>query len=477
VAFAALALYLANGDLLVGNDAKPSTFLAAKLLVRGELTFTPEAEPFLFHWGLRSAQGVRPETVEDWEQTIDGRSAAEQAAAGRLVLLQPKYYLAPSTQAGRYVSFYGPGPALAALPVYALRSALHGNLLEQPRRLWFTAKLAAALYVAASVALVFATARALAGRGPALLAAASYGVGTCVWSTSSQALWQHGPAAFFVALGMYFLQRTREQPGCAAGCGLSLSAAVACRPTIAILVLAVGLYFLLEQRRALWRYVVSGLPVAVLLGAYNWVHLGSAFRVAQSMQSAFTRTFSGSDDAWQTPFWTGFTGLLVSPSRGLLVYSPFLAAAAWGAWRSARDPRYGFLRPAALACGATIVVLSRFHGWWGGWSFGYRELVDLAPLLALLTVPVIPAILRSPWRTSLFALAVAWSVGVQVLGAFAYNVVDWNSLGGRNVDLAEHRARLWSVRDSQLVYYTVNFARARERKKELAEDWIAHPGR
>jgi hypothetical protein len=337
------------------------------------------------------------------------------------------------------------------------------------------AKWTAALYTAGSVLLVFVTACSFMTKRQALILGIVYGAGTCIWSTSSQALWQHGPNEFFIALGFYFLHRVGERPRFGTYCGLALACAVFCRPTTAVVVLAVGLHLLLSDRRACWRFVAAGVPIALVLGAYNWSYLGSPFTFGQSFQGDFAQWFTGRSDTWQTPLLTGLAGVLLSPSRGLFVYSPVLVFSIWGIWRCVRDHQYAFLRPAALATAVTVVLISKFHAWWGGWSYGYRLLVDTAPLLSMLMIPVLTDLLNKGALRYVSALTLAWSIYVQVLGAFAYNINEWNSLGKRDIDLLANRERLWSVSDSQIVYYTRNFKQARANKQKAIRDWIDHP--
>jgi len=49
-----LAAYWANGDILPGNDPIASVRLAGKLVSKHRLVFTPEEDPFMFDWHLRT---------------------------------------------------------------------------------------------------------------------------------------------------------------------------------------------------------------------------------------------------------------------------------------------------------------------------------------------------------------------------------------------------------------------------------------
>jgi len=179
---------------------------------------------------------------------------------------------------------------------------------------------------------------------------------------------------------------------------------------------------------------------------------------------------TGSDQLWQTPLWLGAAGLLASPSRGLLIYSPFLAAAFAGAVAAWRDPRWRALRFLTVAVPLLWLPGFLWFDWWGGFAYGYRPILDSVPLLALLYLPVLAPILeRRAWR-AVFVAALAWSVFVQALGAFAYSPAGWNAkLGDQaaSIDLPAYRSRLWSFSDWQIGYLITHFRRARSERADL----------
>jgi hypothetical protein len=95
----------------------------------------------------------------------------------------------------------------------------------------------------------------------------------------------------------------------------------------------------------------------------------------RSLSPHFAELKTGSLELWQTPVWIGAAGLMISPSRGLLIYTPFLAAAfaeALIAWREARYARMRFL---TVAIPALWLVAFVWFDWWGGWTYGYRPIV------------------------------------------------------------------------------------------------------
>lgn len=510
------AIYSSNRELLPGHDASGNVYLAANLLEEGRFSFSASQDPGLFIWTF-GAQGA-PVRVRSLDDHVAGSSVRELLAQGRLVANAP-YFLTASARRDAasgealYVNTFGPGTALAALPVLAPVRWIVGDLRRHPDALWFGAKLAASLLVAGSAAFVFLTARRWLPPGASAALALAYGLGTAVWTTSSQSLWQHGANELFVAGGVFFLSRARGSLRDAAASGAFLGAAVLCRPTSAIVALAAAAYLLAVDRRAFVALALAGAPFAAALAGYNARHLGSPLRFGQTEISRAVALYkTGSADLWQTPLLPGLAGVLASPSRGILVFSPWLALAIPGAALAWRDRRWMPLRAISAAALAILVLESCWFDWWGGWSYGYRRVVDLAPLLALLVLPVAGALAGRRLRLIAVAIAVGWSVLVQALGAVAYDVDGWNArpayavrLGGatvavespeealalarsagavpsfarvrQDVDLPEHRHRLWSLRDTEIGYYLTHLGASRAAKRAASLDWLSQQPR
>jgi hypothetical protein len=404
-------LYNLNGHATAVSDAYPNVYLAANVVENGSLAFASSRRPArLLDPGL---PGLIPSSRVD-----------------------------ASTGEALYVSFYGPGAALAAAPVLGALRPFAGALLGlDGGSLLLLGKIAASLYAAASAALLYLTARRWVARRIALLLAFAFALGTPMWTGASQTLWQHGPTSFFLLLGIALFVRG-GLPG-AAGAGASFAAAVACRPLAFVFGAAVGVHLLVVNRRAAVAFALGALPVAAALAAYNLYWLGSPFRSGQAA------LMDGSLDVWGTPLLEGLAGILVSPSRGLLVFSPFLAAAAPGAVLAWRRPQYRELRPLSIAVLLGLLIHAKWFMWWGGHSYSYRILVDLSGALALLTIPSLDWILERRARLAVFSGLVVWAVLVHALGV-AVSGGTWS--GHPNVDDPRHRHRLWALKTSAIPY-------------------------
>ena len=522
MAVAVWVVYQINGSVLPSNDITVNVELPANFLKQRGLSFSPQDEPSMFVW----QHGEDQHTVWSWNGAApDGRTWDQWRQEGLLEVKRPRYYLARSVDPERrgYVSTYGIGAGLVALPAFAVRHWLDLGFLENRAAKWLTAKWVASACVALSVAILFVTARPIAGRCLAVGIALSFGFGTSVWSMSSQALWQSGPSVLFLSLAVFCLSRISRSAWWWAACGASTGCAVLCRESAILFAAIVACHAMLcgwtdvgsrrswsslDAFRPLLMYCLAALPFAIALGYYNWYFLGSPFVLAKTQAAHFfAEAKLGNPNLWQTPFLVGFAGLLCSPSRGVLVYSPLLIFTLWGAVVVWKKKRFRDLRPLTIVALLFIVMYAKYFDWHSGWSFGSRYTTDLLPMLTICSAAVARHIARKRHWLVLFVLALSWSVFVQILGAFAYNVVGWNNRPGyllmnaagqpvqlvvehelakrlanvqglgirtvrMNVDLKPFRNRLWSLSDSQLVYYATHFREARQTKIRNAGRWL-----
>jgi hypothetical protein len=442
--------------------------------------------------------------------------------AGRLRVLEADYHLVPSVDPERlgYVNIYGPVAGLVALPMVAL-SDLGGHDLEHDRAaLWFGAKLTASLCVALSAAVLFLALLRFVRARDALVVTLAYGIGTCVWSVSSQALWQSTPALLLLTLAAYWSLDAERSVPAAAACGVTAALAAACRPTGALVLGAIGVHLAAaaaigprrEPARTAVRpavaYAIAGALVLMLFAWHNWHYLGSPLSFGQVEAGRRVAAAKlGVADPWGGSLVEGLLGQLVSPARGLFVHSPILLFAFWGACSLWGDPRLRALRPLAVGAALVVLVQSKWFDWHGGHSFGYRMLVDVTPLLVLCSVPIIAKVRERPALRMSFFAALAWSIAVQVIGAYAYDVNGWNSrIGYRvtrptdaaptlfldrdvairaaeeartqmevvvmDVDQRPFRERLWSIRDNPLAFHAGRFRESRQRKKTIMAAWL-----
>jgi hypothetical protein len=270
-------------------------------------------------------------------------------------------------------------------------------------------KLSASLIAALSVALFYRLLRRRASARVALLLAIAYGFGTTTWVISSQALWQHGLASLLV-IGALLLLTGEHTTRRAIGAGLLLGLIAANRPPDAILAAALGAYGLWAWtgwHRA-WLIGASAIPAAAVV-SYN-------FAAADNILGGYG--LLGKAVFFSQDVVNGVAGLLVSPARGLFIFSPFLLflVLAWRYRPSSRDERG--LTVAMLVAIVLQILLYAKADWRGGLSWGPRYMTELLPFLIWMLVPVVTA-LRGIGRVT-FHIAVVAAILIETIGAFCY---------------------------------------------------------
>jgi hypothetical protein len=500
------AVYSLNPDYIWLNDLTPNTALPLNILSGDGVTFSPGTHPFMFGWQYAAGDKNSFVKVNSWPPEL-----RRQYETGALKLVGCKYYLTESAIHGRYVNIYGLGTALTALPVYAVMELILPDFAARPQLVRFTAREIAAALTALSAMCLYLAALRFTVRRNALIVALAFGLGTCVWSTCSQGLWQQTPTVFYLALGTCLFVRIDERRRwLAIPCAMAMAAAVWCRPTSAVVVLCVGAWLALRDRRAFAAYALAGLPFGAALVFYNYHWLGSPFAFGQGPASQNVAVaMTGSTSLWQTSLSDGLAGLLASPARGLFVFSPIFLLAIPGMVRIWTSPKLAVLRPLAVAALIILCMEAKFFCWWGGWSYGYRLVLDITVFLSLLLIPAVDLLRRNVLLCGLFAVMFLWSAAVQIIGVTLYDLDGWNCRKatvvarsdrpnpiilldkneaeamrkdpafvksaevGLNVDDPAFHSRLWSITDSPIVYYLTHAGEAREHRATQSQRYAA----
>jgi hypothetical protein len=212
------------------------------------------------------------------------------------------------------------------------------------------------------------------------------------------------------------------------------------RPTSAIEIVVLTAYVVARHRAQTLRYLAWSLPVALPWLAYNLaVHDALLPSYYLTLRLGSVATFA-----------EALAGNLVSPTRGLLVYSPILALAAWGVALDLRSPTR---RSLSAAFGVIPILhwiaVSLFPHWWAGHSYGPRLMTEATPFLAYFLLPVFEHLprLRRPVRAAAFSAALLLAVlgtAMHAAGATSSEGYAWNVLPQ---DVDRHPARLWSWKD------------------------------
>jgi hypothetical protein len=312
-------------------------------------------------------------------------------------------------------------------------------------------KVSASLIAAMSGAVLFLAFRKIASAKVSLAVALIYGLTSNTWAISSQALWRHGLTELSFAFLLWALFRVSDSRRAPLWAGLALAVAAANKPLEAIMIVPFLFCFGRRSWKGLFMFLTPLLLLGSLVFSYNLYFFARPLGVYPTSPAGYG-SFAGEGRA-RLPFFTGFgiglAGLLVSPSRGLLIYTPWTAFAFWGATKIWKEKCPGWGRPLLMALTAIFVVQAGFgEEWFGGWCFGPRYLTDLLPFLAWFLVPLWTSIWSRPVLRAAFVATVAIALWVQVVGAFYYPSGNWDE-SPINVDLQPRR--LWDWSDNQIL--------------------------
>lgn len=354
---------------------------------------------------------------------------------------------------GHVYYFFPPGSSLLSLPYVALlrsfginpkdSSGTYGEMRIQTSL--------AALLMAALILVFFCTARLVLNVFWSSTIALGGAFGTQVWSTASRGLWTHTWELLLLGLIIFLLVspetgKNKLRPVLLA---TLLSWAYFVRPTSSIAIVAVSAYLLVYFRRSL---ICFASTLAIWFAGfivYSWHNFG---KLLPSYYAA-NRLNSG-------VFKTALLGNLISPSRGLLIYVPWICFTLYLLARYRRCmelPRLVWLALAIMT--GNLIVASSFPHWWGGRSYGPRLLTDLIPWLVLLTILGVRAMLqaheqekssRLRWRAefALGALLLAVGIFINGRGATALSTLRWNDYPK---DDAAMEAKIWDFKQAQFL--------------------------
>ena len=287
-----------------------------------------------------------------------------------------------SENGARY-SYYGIAASVTSLPLVWLGYHFGSENGELAR---FLFSLTSGLFAAATLALLMHWWLRL-GIPPrrALGWVLVVGLATLFWpaATSTFDQTQH---AFFVLASLYAGTRAKEAEGnyakgWTALSGLCAGVIVLYQQTFVILAPLLALSHLDDKGPRRLRPALQRLPVffgmlffcVALAGLYNFWRWGSFFDLGAPP--------GPQPKIWGNPV-LGVLGLLVSPGKGILWYSPVVLLQLWSL-RSLRQRQPNLFLTVSVMAGAHLLYIGclRFYG--GDWCWGPRYLAMTLPLLAL----------------------------------------------------------------------------------------------
>ena len=309
---------------------------------------------------------------------------------------------------------------------------------------WRVELLVASFIGAIASVFIYLLARRSLDRRHALLVTFVFVFCTSMWSVASRALWSHGPSVMLLALALYLVVLAKEKPHVIQYVSLPLAFSYVVRPTNSIPIAAITVFVFARHRKLFVRYVLWSLVIAVPFLAYN-------FRVYHWFLPPYYRP----GRLGESPhFLEALAGNLVSPARGLFVYSPIFLFSLFGVALKLKDRK---MEPLDFFLLAVILlhwlVISSFGHWYGGDSYGPRFWTDMIPFLIYFLIPAVGLLPqldkgRSRLMAGIMACAIAGSFFMHCRGATSLAVWEWNR---EPVAVADAPERLWDWSDPQFL--------------------------
>ena len=345
------------------------------------------------------------------------------------------------------------GAALLSLPAVAAFNALGFHVA--PNHVYTIAneaqmqRLLSSGLCAAAVWLLYQTAALLLPIGWSLAIAVGTAFGTQFWSNASRSLWHQTWYLLLAFALIRSLLSVRLRP-------VLLSTLISwllfVRPTAWPTAFLVSIYVLLETKDNWTRivYFLTTLIWSAALGSLIYFFMDGHIPLCYRLN---VFALGG--------FFPRLEGILFSPSRGLFIFLPIsiLPLYLTGRYFTAlSSKRLAML--AILIIISIIALLGMSPVWWGGFSYGPRELTDTVPWFVVLTILGISTFLKDSHLTmyecsavvSSAMLLLAVSISMNAPGALSFSASNWNQVP--NVD--EHPERLWDWQHPQWLAWVQN---------------------
>jgi hypothetical protein len=423
-------VYNANLRLIRIDDSLPSRLLPFSLLIDHSFALDNWVKPYLP--GARGPYGIY------YARIVSGHWLSAYPVATPLVIL-PLYVL-PAWWISRQQLDPSSGDLLLQTVVDTME------------------KLSASLLAATSGVVLYLALRKVASRSTALAISLIYAMASSTWTISSQALWRQGLSQLSFAFLLWSLLTSPTARGYPFWAGFALAVAAANKPAYALFAALFFVYFARHERRGLARFSIPLVVIGLLVLAYNQHFFGR-------LLGGYPNPIAGAGTSpahypYRTTVFGGLAGLLLSPNRGLLIYTPWVIFSLWGAARMWKENTFGWARYVLVGIVAIVLLHAKLGSWWAGWCYGPRYLTDILPFLAFLLISIWPRIHSAPLVRTAFVLAVAAALWVQVVGATCYPRGGWDA-SPMSVD--RDPKRLWDWSDTQI---------SRSWRAGRAEPWL-----
>ncbi len=242
-------------------------------------------------------------------------------------------------------------------------------------------------------------------RKHAVVLALIFALSTSMWSTASRALWQHGPSVLFLSCALYLMVLAQKKEGAIQYAGFFIAISYVIRPNNSLAVIFTSLYVLINHKKYFIRYLIGAGLVAVPFIIFNWTLYGAllppySFQLFEKPTTA-------------QRFLEALAGTMISPARGLFVFTPVFIFSIYGIILSAKNGAFTFRATESYILAIIIghwLIISLFADWDGGWSIGPRYFTDIIPYMIFFMIPVFQRsgeiFSRNGWKITFMTLVV-----------------------------------------------------------------------
>lgn len=372
---------------------------------------------------------------------------------------------------GHVYSVYPILPSIIALPVVAILGKIN---IERKLFLKICEKTTASFMVALTSLILFHMVMLVSGNlKVSFLLLICFAFSTTAWSIASRALWSHGPSMLLVSLILYILlvSEKKNKPDLIPLTGILAGLAYMARPGNAAMGILLSIYVFVKFRQQFWRFISGGICVAIIFVCFNQLFYELVFQpyytfpigINRELLSPWLLKVTVPNPDMTEAVW----GNLISPNRGLFVFSPVFFFCFFGIYLKIKNKTFQSI-DCLLVClfiFHLLIISKTLKYWWGGYSFGPRYFTDILPIFIYFLIPAVieswgkyNPVLRNKIYFLVFFLFLSAGIFIHWQGATNEAVWKWNSreevkdwINGTDDHIDWHPERVWDFHDLQFL--------------------------
>jgi hypothetical protein len=368
---------------------------------------------------------------------------------------------------GKWYSFYGPAQSLCFIPfviagkataLLPLPFTVSGDIIGQFLASLFFFPLCGALAAILLYAIVFETTKdSFCARYLTLI----FVTGTMFWHHTINT-YEESQVAVCLLLSIFSIIRfwKKSRLNDLLIMFFAMGIAISFRPSAVVAAFPIGITGLVHdlivctpgnRYKRFNKWITAGmiafLPFLIFAGIYNFIRFGSIFETGYK---AAHLAMADGILLFDTPLYTGLTGLLFSPGKSVFLYNPVLLLAIPGIVLLYRS-----YRPLAYITISVITATTFFHSkytyWSGDLSWGPRYFASIMGIALFALIPVLQ------WRRAkwLVSTLVALSICIQIASVtYSFSLEYFQD--GRHGTIPDNY--VWRIDESQMLCRFQNIA-------------------